>query len=51
MDIFNMVQKVHEGDVEILAVMHVSDLYFCLGRHEGPAIRLFAELTLFRVIS
>ena len=38
MNVFNMVQKVHEGDVEILAVMHVPDLYLWVGRHDGPAI-------------
>lgn len=27
MNVFYMVQKVDEGDVEILAVMHISDLY------------------------
>jgi hypothetical protein len=46
-----MIQKVHEGDVEILAVMDISDLYLWLRRHDGAAIRLFAGLTLFRVIS
>ena len=51
MNVLYMVQKVHEGDVEILAVMNVSDLYLWLRRHDGPAIRLFVELTLFGVIS
>lgn len=32
-----MVQKFREGDVEVTAVAHVSDLYLWLGRHHSLA--------------
>jgi len=51
-DGFYVVQKLGKGDLEILAVRHVSDLYLWLERHHSASqSTIFDELTLFRVVT
>lgn len=38
-----MFQKFREGDIEVTAVMHVSNLYLWLERHHCLAIRIVCQ--------